>query len=92
MRSMMDTMNRGSRVIVRTFGGYPRVRRLWSCSEVACVVAEDEAFVRLEDGDTSMAVAVPIEDVFVFSADDANKIDPKQPFTEWDKLQPYRAP
>ncbi len=88
---MIDVVGRGSQVIVRTFGGYPRVRKLWSCSDVACVVAEEDAFVRLQAGDTSMAVAVPVEDVFLFTADVASSLDPHRPFPGWDTLTPYRT-
>ena len=82
---------RGSKVIVRTFGGYPRIRKLWIIGPIAAVVAEEAAFARLVGGialDQAGAVAVPAEDVFEYDAAAASIIDPKQPFRGWSDLRP----
>jgi hypothetical protein len=86
---MQHAQERGSPVIVRTFRGFPCIRKLWLAGPVACVVAEDAAFDRLLRGDTSGAVYVPAEDVFVFDPRVAARLDPKKPFREWDRLRRY---
>ncbi len=87
---MEAMLNRGDEVLVRTFGDYPRVRRLWDATAVGCVVAEDDGFARLNAGDWSGAVGVPAEDVFELPPARA-AIDEQQPFTGWDELRPYRT-
>ena len=81
--------NRGDRVLVRTFGGYPCVRRLWDATRYACIVAEDAAFERMLAGDVSAGVGVPSEDVFELPTD-LTTLDAQQPFTGWDGLRPFR--
>ncbi len=83
-------MMRGEQVLVRTFGGYPRIRRLWDATEQVCVVAEDAAFERLKRGDASGAVGIPPEDVFELQPELLGVLDPGKPFTAWDTLQPLR--
>lgn len=83
-------MNRGDRVLVRTYGGYPCVRRLWDATRYACIVAEEAAYERMLAGDVSGGVGVPAEDVFELPGDLA-ALDLHQPFTGWDGLRPYRA-
>ena len=81
----------GERVIVRTFKGYPCVRKLWQAGPVGCVVAEDQAFERLVIGDASGAVYVPAEDVFFYNQAIAAKLDPAVPFKDWEQLVRYES-
>lgn len=73
-------------VLVRTLGGYPCLRRLVLFDPPACLVVEDEWFVLVEDGDSSWAVGVPVEDVFRVSP--GLGIDPNQPYAGWRNLTP----
>jgi hypothetical protein len=84
----METQ-RGDQVLVRTFGGFPRVRRLWAVSPPACIVVEDEWLPLLQEGDETWAVAVPIEDVFRY--DPGTPVDPDRPFPAWEQLTPLTA-
>ncbi len=83
--------NRGEQVLVRTFGGYPRLRKLWEIDGPVCVVAEDAAFERLKRGDASGAVGIPSEDVFELRPELRPRLDPSAPFLEWDTLRPVNA-
>lgn len=86
---MMTALERGVQVIVRTHGGFPCMRKLWSAGRTGCVVAEDEAFDRLLHGDVSGAVGIPTEDVFRYDQNIALALNPLEVFLEWDKLEPY---
>lgn len=81
----------GERVIVRVFGGYARVRRLWLVEPVGCVVAEDEAFARLLRGDRSGAVALPTEDVYRYDAAAVKELAEDVPFPRWHELTPVAS-
>ncbi len=85
---MEHSYKRGDLVVVRTFGGFPRIRKLWLASPSGCVVAEDEGFQKLLRGDISGAVAVPPEDVFYFTKEIAERLDPKRAFEGWGHLIP----
>lgn len=81
----MDTQ-RGEQVVVRTFGGYPRVRRFWAIDPPACLVVEDEWLRLIEEGDETWAVGFPLEDVFRY--DPALNMDPNRPYASWEMLTP----
>src|SRR5690242_15937240 len=82
---------KGAKVIVRTFGGYPRIRKLWIAGPRGCVVAEDKAWGRLLRGDLSAGAAVPTEDVFQFDPEIAPLLDPATPFGAWSTLKPVAS-
>jgi hypothetical protein len=87
----MNDALRGSLVIVRTAGGYARVRRLWSLGPVAAIVAEERAFEALGRGfdpARAGAVGVPVEDVFSYDSGVASRIDADRPFDGWQALAP----
>lgn len=68
---MAKQLGRGSKVLIRTAGGFIRSRRLWNWNAVAVIAASDQAYALLEQGVIPLeagAVAVPIEDVFIFDA------------------------
>jgi hypothetical protein len=77
-------IQRGEQVLIRTFGGYPRVRRLWAVAPPACLVVEDAWLPLVEQGDESWTVGVPIEDVFRY--DPTVSVDTTRPYPGWDKL------
>ncbi len=83
---MDQDLRRGSRVIVRTFGDFPAIRKLWIAGPWGSVVAEDGAYERLLQGDISAGAALPTEDVFRFDAAVASELDPAKPFTGWSRL------
>ena len=82
---------RGKQVLVRTAGGYPVIRRLWTILPTAALVAEEGAFRVLNENedspDLSLAVAVPPEDVFELPSD-PESIDPGKPYDRWGQLTP----
>ena len=79
------TVRRGDQVLVRTHGGYPRVRRIWEIVDGVCVVVEDQWFEALERGELSYAVSFPLEDVFKYAP--GMQINPRAPFSEWGLLE-----
>jgi hypothetical protein len=61
---------RGSTVIVRSFGGYPLVRRVWSANEHGVYISAEQEFQRLRRGADALApVGFPREDVFELDPD-----------------------
>jgi len=82
-------VKRGDPVIVRTYGGYPRIRRIWGIDGAACLVVEDRWFRAVEEGDLSYIVSLPLEDVFRFKPD--LPLNPQAPFTGWGSLQHIAA-
>lgn len=84
----MEAITRGAKVIVRTAGGFPRVRRLWKAVDTGIIVAEEPAYRRLRAGYSPMAagaVSVPADDVFVF--DPGVRLDPGSVFRNWSSLR-----
>lgn len=83
-------VTRGDTVLVRTSGGYPRLRRLWSYDRIRAVVAEESAYTKLERGVAPWlaggVVGVPVEDVFIY--DGSVQVNPQGPFAAWDRLCP----
>ena len=71
-------------VLVRTHGGFPRIRRLWEIAGPAALVVEDQWYKALEAGDFTYAVAVPLEDVYIYTGE--VQIKPSEPFDAWASL------
>jgi hypothetical protein len=86
--AMDKNLTQGATVIVRTFGGYPRIRKLWIAGPRGCVVAEDDAWDRLLAGDLLAGAAVPSEDVFRFDPEIAATLNPYVAFDGWCNLTP----
>ena len=85
---MEKDLTQGATVIVRTFGGYPCIRKLWIAGPRGCVVAEDDAWDRLLRGDLLAGAALPSEDVFRYDPEVAADLDPSVPFAGWSRLTP----
>ncbi len=84
------SVQRGDHVLVRLWGGYPAIRRVWAIEPHACIVVEDEWFRLLEEGDETWAVGIPMEDVFRLQP--LAKPDPTRPFNEWHNQEPLCPP
>lgn len=84
----MERLKRGQKVIVRTAGGFPRVRRLWKLVDKAAIVAEEAAYKKLKAGLSPLdsgAVVVPVEDVFTI--DPTQALNPDMVFKGWTQLR-----
>lgn len=84
--------DRGALVVVRTAGGYPRLRRLWAFSPDCAIVAEESVYKALERGRPlrdSGAVGVPSEDVFRHPPELPADFDPARSFGGWSRLEQY---
>jgi hypothetical protein len=79
----MDDL-RGQAVVVRTFGEFPVVRRLWGIEDGLALVVEDQWFQAVSAGDLTWAVAVPLSDVFRY--DPRVLMEPGKPYYGWDAL------
>ncbi len=57
----------GDRVIARSFGDMPIVRRVWRSDENAVYICTEERFKKLKDGNTNLLlVGFPRQDVFAY--------------------------
>ena len=84
----------GDHVIVRCFGGIPRVRRIWEQDEMGVYITDDACYERLLSGDAAIQpIGFPKEDVFQFDSAIAEKMDELVVTKEWDwnKLQPIAS-
>jgi hypothetical protein len=58
---------RGDKVIVRSFGDRPLVRRVWSANEHGVYISAEQEFEKLTRGEEALSpVGFPREDVFEF--------------------------
>ncbi len=76
---------KGDMVIVRSYGGEPKVLRIWEIAQDVIFVCSEENFNVLSDGGEGFwPVGVPKEDVF--------RYNPKVTLTDsmnWDQLNVY---
>lgn len=76
---------KGDKVIVRSYGGEPKVLRIWEIARDVIFVCSEENFTVLSDGGEGLwPVGVPKEDVF--------RYNPKVILTDsmnWDQLNVY---
>jgi hypothetical protein len=82
----------GDLVILRSYGGMPLVRRVWSWDSVAVYITNDEQFERLIDGKSAIQpVGFPLEDVFAYDEGVAASIDSlfESGRMDWKKLRPW---
>lgn len=60
----------GDKVIVRTFGGTPAVRRVVAIGERVIYACTEDRFNRIKNGDDTISpVGFPIQDIFVYAED-----------------------
>lgn len=61
---------RGDKVIVRSFGDRPLVRRVWSADELGVYISAEGEYQKLSRGEEALSpVGFPREDVFTFDSE-----------------------
>jgi hypothetical protein len=78
---------RGKRVLVRTYGDYPCIRRLWDIEGRVAYVVEDERFEDVAGGDEAWKVGVPLADLFEY--DPKMRIIEGRPYDGWSTLRGF---
>lgn len=78
---------KGDKVIVRTYGDNPLIRRVWDVEGDTVYICSDRNFERLMVNDSSGSyIGFPREDVFVF---DQAWIESETIPALWERLIPY---
>jgi len=83
---------KGNKVIIRTYGGKPLIRRVWEEHEKIILITDDIQFGLLESGEEAiMPIGFPREDVFKYDHELAMLMEHQINKEEWDwgKLVPY---
>lgn len=88
--SLSLAYRRGLRVIVRTYGDNPCIRKVLSATDTAVFVCREESYEAILAGERdSPMVGFPFEDVFQFDETAAAIIEAgNRP--EWGRLRPIR--
>jgi len=85
-------MPRGDQAIVRTFGGVPRIRRVWDADQETVAIHDEENYQRRLDGRVFLQpVFFRRDSVFVYdpATFPAEAEDTHQDAAFWSSLQPY---
>lgn len=85
---------RGDRVIVRSFGGRPLVRRVWAADEHGVYISAEQEFQKLTRGEEALApVGFPRADVFAFDPEVAAMVEHSGAISEgeWERLRQWES-
>lgn len=84
---------RGERVIVRSFGDRPLVRRVWAADEHSVYISAEGEYQKLSRGEEALLpVGFPREDVFRFDPAIAAEVERDEDrMTDWGRLIQWKG-